>query len=125
MSMFARSPECGTEPGWKKEGPGLLAASSFEGLESWGRGILVGALSTGEKPYRRHTQVLPEAAGQWGSERERPRGGRANGCFLCGVLSEWRARSERLGEGESASEEESSPFSSCRALPGPRENCGL
>ena len=83
----------------------------------------MGALSTGEKPYR-HTQVLPEVAGQWGTERERPRGGRANGCSLCGLLSEWGARSERVGEGESASEEESSPFSSCHALPSPK-NRGL
>ena len=67
------------------------------------------------------------SGGQGGRDPEEgeTRGGRANGCFLCGVLSEWRARSERLGEGESASVEESSPFSSCRALPGPKENCGL
>lgn len=77
------------------------------------------------EPLQTTHSLLPEAAGQWGTERERPRGGRANGCFLCGVLSEWRARSERVGEGEAASEEELSLFSSCHALPGPKENRGL
>lgn len=61
MSMFARSPECGTEPGWKEGVQASLpsslelfrslrvlnlnlpsAARSFEGLERWGRRVFGG-----------------------------------------------------------------------------------
>lgn len=41
------------------------------------------------------------------------------------VLNERKGRSEGLGEGESASKGESSPFSSFHPMPSPRENYEL